>query len=62
MAKVSGDVKRRKLKTNYSKCIIGQQDNWRKKVIRFWKNWSLPAYIWSDFDCDVCLIDWINFW
>ena len=57
-----GDKKRRKLNTDYSKCIVCQQDNWRKKVKSFWKNWSLLAHIWSDFDCNVCLINWINFW
>ena len=35
MAEVSGDMKRRKLYTNYYICIIYQQDNGRKKVKSF---------------------------
>ena len=35
MAEVSGDMKRRKLNTDYSKCVICQQDNRWKKVRGF---------------------------
>ena len=38
MAEVPGDMKRRKRNTDYSKCVIYQQDNREKKVRNFRKN------------------------